>query len=583
MSDATTPPTQAAPPPADPPHDPPHDPAAAVVRARRFQPIWVVPIIAAVIALYLGYNAITSRGPMITLEFRAADGLKAGQTKVRHKAVDLGTVESIRLSDDLSHVIVQVQMQREATAELTDQARFWVVRPRLTASSISGLDTLVSGAYIELDPGPANAADAKPQSDFTGLDEPPAVRSDEPGTSYTLSAARVGALASGSPVLYRDVEVGEVLGWELAPDGRRFTVHVFVRKPYDAFVHTGTHFWNASGVALDLGANGVQLRLESLAALLSGAVAFDTAPDARRMPLGTAQTPFLLYKDQPSARAAGFTRRLPFVTRFEGSVRGLAEGAPVEVYGIQVGSVTSIKLIFDPTGIDTHVDVHYEIEPERILSVAEIDRSSPLTTTQNLVDRGLRMRVHVANVLTGQMILGMDFVPGAKPAKAVQLLSGEIFVPGLAGALDDLTATITTLSDQISQLPIAAIGTELEQTLHGMNLIANGPELKESLRSLQATLAETQTLITHLDTGTQPALKRLPEIAASLQAMIERSTKLIASTDTAYGEESQTKRDLQRLLSQLSDTARSVRLLADYLSDHPQALIQGRDSDYHLK
>lgn len=553
------------------------DPPAAVLRKRHFQLVWLIPIAAALIAVYLAYSAITTRGPVITLTFRTGDGLKAGQTKVRHKAVDLGTVENIRLSDDLSQVIVTVRMQREATPELTDHARFWVVRPRLNAGNISGLDTLVSGAYIELDPGPPDSmATATAQRDYTGLDEPPAVRSDEPGTSFVLTTRRVGALASGSPVMYRDIAVGEVLRWDLTPDGQSFTVTIFVRKPFDAFVHTATHFWNASGVALDLGANGVQLRLESLQAVLSGAVAFDTAPDANTTPVSPANAVFRLYRDEPTARAAGFTRKLAFVTRFEGSVRGLAVGAPVEVYGIQIGSVTEVKLVFDPTGIDTHVDVHYEIQPERILSVADIDRSSPLETTQNLVDRGLRMRVHVANLLTGQMVLALDFVPTAKPAKVEQMANGEIFVPGLAGALDDLTATITTLSDQIGQLPIAAIGAELEQALHGINLIANGPELKQSLISLQATLAETQTLVAHLDSGTQPALKRLPELSASLQAVIDRSTKLLNSADTAYGQDSQTKRDLQRLLSEMSDTARSVRLLADYLTDHPQALIQGR-------
>ena len=231
--------------------DPQADPQAELVRGRGFQPIWLVPIVAALIAGYLAFSALSQRGPLVTITFQTAEGLKPGQTKVRHKAVDLGTVETIKLSDDLAHVLVEVRMQRDVTAQLTDHARFWVVRPRLSAGNITGLDTLVSGAYIEMDPGPAGAADAKQQRTYQGLEDPPAVRSDEPGTSYVLSTKRIGGLSSGSPVLYRDINVGEVLNWELSPDGQEFTVSVFVRRPYDRFVHPGTHFWNASGIAVD--------------------------------------------------------------------------------------------------------------------------------------------------------------------------------------------------------------------------------------------------------------------------------------------------------------------------------------------
>jgi paraquat-inducible protein B len=241
---------------------------------------------------------------MVTLTFRSADGLKAGTTKVRHKAVDLGTADSIRLSDDLSSVVVQVQMQREATDELTGNARFWVVRPRLNAGNVSALDTLLSGAYIELDPGTRTATPTAPRRNFTGPEEPPAVRSGEPGQSYVLQGSRIGGITSGSPVLYRDVTVGEVLGWDMSPDGQGFAVAIFVRNPFNWFVRVGTDFWDASGIGLDLGAGGVQLRLESLQALLSGGIAFDTRPEACNAPLSPSGAEFRLYRDQATASAA---------------------------------------------------------------------------------------------------------------------------------------------------------------------------------------------------------------------------------------------------------------------------------------
>ncbi len=566
-------------PPLFPPGDPQPDPPSATIRGQRFQPIWLIPIVAAIIAGYLAYTAIAQRGPVITLVFQTADGLKPGQTKVRHKAVDLGTVETIKLSEDLAHVEVEVRMQRDAESQLTDHARFWVVRPRLAAGNISGLDTLVSGSYIEMDPGPsAEMASATPQRRYLGLEDPPAVRSDEPGTSYVLTTKRVGGLSSGSPVLYRDINVGEVLNWELSPNGQDFTLAVFVRRPYDSFVHPGTHFWNASGISLELGANGVQLRVENLQAVLTGAVAFETPQEVLSMAPSAAGTSFVLYPDEQAAKVASYDKNLPFLTRFDGSVRGLAVGAPVEFYGIQIGSVTAVKLVFDPTGAESHVDVRYDLQPERILPFAAFDGVPALETSRNLVRRGMRAQLRTANLLTGQMFLALDFIPSAPPAEAAQLSDGTIVIPGTSGGLDNLSALVTAISAEVSKIPFAQIGADLESTLHGLSGMVNGPELKQSLISLAATLREAQNLVQHLDDGSAPVMKKLPEIAQNLQLATQRTALLIQSAQDGYGAQSQTRRDLDRLIVQAADTARAVRLLADYLTQHPEALIQGRSA-----
>jgi paraquat-inducible protein B len=572
MSDPGVPsidPTAPAPPPSP-------DPTATTRRVRRFQLIWLIPIVAALVAGFLAYRAVSARGPTITLSFASADGLKAGTTKVRHKAVDLGTVSSIRLSDDLSRVVVVVQMQREATDELTDNARFWVVRPRLNAGNVSGLDTLLSGAYIELDPGPHTDTPAPSRRDFVGLEEPPAIRSDEPGKSYVLSAERIGGITSGSPVLYRDVTVGEVLRWDMSPDGQGFTVTIFVREPFTRFVREGTHFWDTSGIGLDLGANGVQLRLESLQALLSGGISFDTRAEARNTPLSPPGSEFRLYRDQSSARAAGYKRRIPFVTRFEGSVRGLAPGAPVEVFGIQIGSVTDVHLNFNPANGEAHVDVKFEVQPERILAEDRLDQKSPLETTQALVERGVRMQLHTANYLTGQLFLGMDYVKGAAPAEAMIMPDGALYFPGNSGGLDNLVASVTELSQKLSSIPFDQIGADLQKTMRSVSDLTGGPELKQTLQAAAGTLASAQDLVRRVDAGATPLLRRLPDIAAGLQQTIDRASKLLVSADNAYLGNSQVKRDVERLLVQLNDTARSVRLLADFLAQHPESLIQGK-------
>src|ERR1700730_9846286 len=305
----------------------PHDqgygngPPDAHIRSRRpFPIVWIIPIVALVIAAFLGWRAVYDRGPLITITFLTGDGRTAGPRRGQHKAVDLGTVRTITLSKDMTHVEVRVQMRREATPELTENARFWVVRPRFTGSNISGLDTLLSGAYIELDPG---APGGEPRREFVGLEVPPAVRSDEPGRTFLLKADRIGSLASGSPVFFHDIDVGELLSYDIGPQGEGITMHVFVRAPFDKYVHQGTRFWNASGLAVDLGAEGVRVQLQSLMAVLSGGIAFDTEANERGTPVAAMDATFPLFKDETTARVASYSERFPYLIYFDGSVRGL--------------------------------------------------------------------------------------------------------------------------------------------------------------------------------------------------------------------------------------------------------------------
>ena len=260
----------------------------AKVRRSRLSWVWLIPLVAAGIAAYLGWRTLSEEGPQISITFNSADGLVAGQTQVRHKAVMLGQVESIRLSDDMSHVVVTVRMHREAEPYLTDKARFWVVRPRLSAGSLTGLETLVSGSFIEMDPGDREGAK---DYAFTGLETPPGVRSGEPGRTFKLSAERIGSLSPGAPVFYRDIQAGEVLDYDIGNGLGPVTITVFVRAPYDALVRQGTHFWNASGISVQVGAEGVHVELASLQALLSGGVAFD-APQDKNAAEAAADTAF---------------------------------------------------------------------------------------------------------------------------------------------------------------------------------------------------------------------------------------------------------------------------------------------------
>jgi paraquat-inducible protein B len=551
-------------------------PEARIETRRGFQIVWLIPIIAALIAIFLGWRAIREQGETITITFSTAEGLTAGQTRIRHKAVDLGTVRRISLSPDMQHVIVEAAMRREADRFLTANARFWVVRPRLSAGNISGLSTLLSGAYIEMDPGTPGGA---PRASFTGLEEPPAVRSDEPGRSYVLQADRIGSLSSGSPVFYRDIVAGEVLSYEVHPAARAedttITIHIFVRAPYDRFVRQGTYFWNASGLNVQLGAEGVRLRLESLQALLSGGIAFDTPPPPRDGPVSPGGAVFTLYNDQSSAQAASFHNRISFLIYVRGSVRGLAVGAPVELFGIPIGSVSGIHLDLHGNGAQSRVAIRFEVQPERIFGPGEVPDTPPVELVRRLVAGGLRVQLRTANYLTGQLLVAMDFFPDQKPVE-VHTEEGAIVLPTLPGGLESITSNLGQILQKIAALPLDDFARRLDNTLAGVDALANGPELRGTLRTLTATLAALQELVRETNAGVGPALARLPEIAQGLQTTVDRANHLLASAELGYGANSQVRRDLERLMDQFSDAARSVRLLADYLDQHPEALLRGR-------
>ncbi len=530
---------------------------AAQVRRSRISPVWLIPLVALLIAGWLGYRTVSEEGPVVELSFRSADGLTAGQTQVRHKAVQLGVVETIRLTPNLDSVVVRVKMQRAALPFLTEGTRFWVVRPRISSGSLAGIETLVSGGYIEMDPAGRDGAE---KLQFTGLEQPPGVRSGEPGRTFVLKAQRVGSLTAGAPVFWRDITVGEVLGYDIGDGNGPVTVNIFVRAPYDGFVRQRSHFWNASGLSVEAGAQGLHVEVASLQALLSGGVAFDTPPRVNGPGLGAAAsgTEFPLYRNYDEAQASGFTTKQAFVTYFESSVRGLGKGAAVEFYGIQIGTVTEVAL--EPDGIGgLRVRVGLELQPERVLGKTALGAEDPVAVARRLVRRGMRAQLQTASYLTGTQVLALAFAPGAQPMDLVEA-NGELVIPSQGGGLDNILSAVSDMAGKLDRLPLEQIGQNLNTTL----------------RAAAGAMGSVQDLVKKADTGVTPLFRQLPQITAALQDAVVKAGRTFGSIDTSYGSNSQFQRELERAMTQVGDTARSIRLLADFLDRHPEALVRGR-------
>ncbi len=529
----------------------PEPAVARVKRHGRFSPVWLIPIVAGGLVVYLAYDSFAKRGPELTLTMATADGLTVDQTQVKHKAVALGTVDDISLASDMKSVKVKVRMVGGTSAVLTDQARFWVVRPRLSSGSLTGLETLVSGAYIEVDPGRPGG---KKQLEFTALKEPPGRQTDEPGHVFVLKAARLGSLGVGTRVYYRDVDVGEVLSSDLGDGLGPVSLRVFVREPFDRFVHAQTRFWNASGLSVTMGPEGMHVEVESLQSLLGGSIAFETPRSSEGGAPAEDSATFDLYADKATADSALYRENIPYVTYFQTSVQGLGRGSPVQLFGVQVGSVSDVQLVYDPDHQSMVARVAFEIQPERILD----KKGAPDTTKAQdlrkaLAESGLHVVLESSSLLTGSKDLALLRSPPRGGAASLPTEGEAIVIPGEGGGLDSLTGSLSEIARRVEQVPFEAIG-----------------------RNANATLTSVQHLASQIDAEAAPALAQLTEITKQLSEVAQRANGALGPT--GYGQNSEFQRGMERTMNQVNDAARSLRVLADYLDRHPEALIRGRAS-----
>ena len=544
--------------PPDEPHAEGHadareeEPRARQRPRRWFAWIWVVPIGAAAIVLWLAWRALAERGAEITISFKVADGLQPGQTHVQHRNVDLGTVESLQLTPDMSRVIVHARMTREATDYLTDRTRFAIIAPRVGFGGISGLSTLVSGSYIEMYPG----KDGAPQRKFVGLDEPPALPPDTPGRSFVLEAPDLGSLTRGSPISYRGVTVGEVASYSLSPDNQGVRVTAFIRAPSDRLIHPETRFWNAGGVDLTVGAQGVRFRANSWQQLLAGGIAFDTPQEVLKKTPSDSGALFRLYDDRRAAVRAPLGDELYYLAEFPGNQRGVDTGTAVELEGNEVGEVEEAHLRYDERRHTLVTRVIFSVDPKRVdvLDMPRAKGADQQRTVRGWIDtligHGLQAQVTSVSFLTGLKIVGLEMTQVRSPVP-VEHVGDYVKIP--AGASGDFSAVLQDLHD----------------VLHNLDRATAGPELGHALKSLDDTLTRLDKVTQEAAPDIQSLLKSLRETADSAQSTLNTLQSLMGSTAPAGA-------DLPRLVRELTEAARSVRGLADYLDRHPEAILRGR-------
>ncbi|VVE02495.1 mammalian cell entry protein [Pandoraea eparura] len=530
-------------------------PTPVIEPRKRWAPslVWLIPLVAAVIGLSLVAKAIIERGPSVVIDFKTAEGLEAGKTKVKYKEVDIGTVKNIELSDDLSHVRVSVDLTQNAKRFAVKDSRWWVVRPRVAGGSVSGLSTLLSGAYIGADAGKSKES----SEHFVGLEVPPVVSSGQPGKPFVLHAADIGSLDIGSPIYYRRIQVGQVEAYSLDPDGKGVTLRVFVQAPYDQYVGSNTRFWHASGIDLRLDSSGFQVNTQSLASVVIGGIAFQAPNESGAGVMAKAGQEFRLAPDETTAMKAPDTHPMTVVFRFQQSLRGLAVGAPVDFRGITLGEVTSIGVEFDQATKQINMPVTVEVYPDRLRRRDPKNNLPPdeLASRQilnSLVARGLRGQLRTGNLLTGQLYVALDFFPNAKPAHAVEV-DNVVVMPTVPNTLDQLQVQIADIASKLDKIPFDSIGQNLDA----------------SLRKLDKTLDSAQGLFRQLD----------GEIAPEAKATLSEAKKSFGAAERTLSEDAPVQQDVRQAMQELTKTLRSLGTLADYLQQHPEALLRGKPKD----
>ncbi|AQU82551.1 MAG: intermembrane transport protein PqiB [Halomonas sp.] len=517
----------------------------------RLSPIWIVPIVAVIIGMWLVYDTYSSRGTLVTLNMDSAEGIEAGSTLIRSRSVEIGRVQSVRLSDDLSHAVMTARIQPEAEAMLRDDSRFWVVKPRIGREGISGLGTVLSGAYIQLEPGRSE----EPRREFQVSDVPPVAPSGQAGLQISLVSQLGNSLRVGDPVSYQGYTVGRVEDARFEPKSRTMHHQVFIEEPYAQLVTDSTRFWTSSGVDLRLDADGFRVNIGSLEALLGGGVTFGVPED---LPMGQpaeANTSFDLYADEDSAREGTFNRYLEYVLLVDDTVRGLSRGAPVEFRGVRLGTVAAVPWNFTAPQPGSRaqfaIPVLIRIEPQRLgIENADIDLEEWEERFTRMFNLGLRASLKNGSLLTGALFVDLNFQRDLAGEYLAESFSERTVFPTVAGGFAQIQAQLTNLLDKLNALEVEPLLAGLDRSLQASESALN--EIRNASASINQLLndPETQAMGGNLNAT-------LDELRSTLQG-VSPSSPAYQELTTAIERLDRLMRDLQPLTRTLNENPRAL-------------------------
>ncbi|MEE9319687.1 MAG: MlaD family protein [Granulosicoccus sp.] len=535
----------------------------------RFSLAWLLPLAAILFACWVLWDSYVQRGPLVRIRFDNAGGVVAGETRIRRNDVDVGTVEAVRLADDLNSVIVEARLDPQVAPYLDDNTRFWIVNARINTTEISGLGTLLSGSYIGVD---WDDTQGDKQSDFIGLDQAPLTARNSPGLRLTLNADEAGYIYVGSPVFLRQVEVGRVERRRLSDDASQVLFDIFIESPYHNSVYPETRFYGVSGMEASLDSDGATFRVESVAAFFTGGIAFENSPMPGSVPVAEDGSRFKLYDNRSAARDSLFDDtddvRFRYVAEFSGSVKGLKTDAPVEYNGLVVGRVVSVSagLPSEP-GKKGSALVVLQFQPTR-LGLHDVTGEELLDTLSQYVKKGLRVQLATGNLLTGTLIVKLVDRPEAPEAHVDIKSNSYPRLPVTQSNVEAVTKDVETLVRKLSELPLDSLVTAATELLRDTQQLVSSPDIEKLPGQLSASL----TSIANAAARVESATADLPTMMSALTSASENANDVLQGLSP----DSEIYVELSAAVRELRLAARSIAAFAELLEENPNAIITGR-------
>lgn len=518
---------------------------------KRWNLVWVIPILAVFIGSWMIWKNISSKGAEIQIHFETADGIIAGKTEIKCRSVTVGKVTKVELAKDLQSVEVTCTMNVDTDHLLRKGTLFWVVRPRVSAADVSGLGTLLTGVYVELDPGDGAQGSRK----WMGLETPPATSKSVPGLRMTLVTEDGGSLSAGAPIYYRGFEVGRIESRKLDSEGRRISFSAFIGEEYQTLVHSNTKFWNTSGVDISAGVDGLKLRTPSFQSMVSGGVSFALLEGDSPGPQAQDGSVFDLHEDAESATSSTFEPTFELLLLFDQSVRGLRVSAPVEYRGIEIGRVKSISFDYALDRENKRIPVLVEVDPSALRpSGASVSKDEEILILADAISKGLRASLKTGSYFTGAMFVDFDYYPDEMD-KGLSYIDELPVLPTMISGLAQLEVKLVSIMEKIEALP-------LDEALENLSIVAD--ESKKALAQIEGAAAAAREVMEN------PEFKALPaEVRASLAAF-DKSV-------TSMGPDGNIQGDLLRTLDEFRSAVRSVESMTDTIEEKPNSLLFGKE------
>jgi len=526
--------------------------------------IWIVPFIAIMIAGWLAYQYYAQLGPEIKIIFPQNEGLQAGQSHIKYRDVPVGTVEKIELEENGNGVVVIARMDKTAMPFLNENSRFWIVKPEVGLGGVSGLDTLISGTYIEM----YARKGGEFKKEFIGLDY--AYRNIGEGTYFILNTPkRESAVKVGTPVYLKNIKVGQVEYVVLALDDASVDVIVYVDKQYVPYVHPDSKFWVRSTLEVELSNGTLDVSVAPVTDLIQGAIEFSSTGKESAVPVPD-DFVFRLYKNKSVIESKKVGYGGEFVKRFlihtQDSIAKLKENAMVRYDGFEVGKVDDIRLSYDKVTHKMKGVVHIEIDTSVFEDPNDSNHSSGEKNLYEAVKEGLRAQIVPSDPISGMLYVDLTFDHHDENRTIVRRGDDVVF-PSIAYKDGNIMDKVSSILDKINALELEKLLASLTETIeesrkpiaHADDLIG---DLKKSIQDLNAMTA-------------RKSFKRMPDEVDRALKELTRTLRVARKTIKGYESNSLVTHQITATLKTVKKTSEEMQEFLKMLNRKPNSLIFG--------